>query len=246
MLSDRIDEAMRRSVLVRLAESVLARLEHRIRDNGGVFRHNFMSQGEAATWLICTLHLARRTVTGFEVLVPKAERTAVVAMVPAEDLPLLEDAIEAAITAVDHVDDLPRQSAWPPDPDLFPDDFDSVFKDLGLQDATGAWRDAALPILVWNECMTDEAIRSDLVAGRIASLALQALATMPLDVMDVILEDHACGQPGERLRYALANKWRPEGWLTPAQLWVSRTHMSNPLADAVAREIVRLGEDSAG
>jgi hypothetical protein len=246
MLSDRIDEAMRRSVLLRLAENVLTRIEHRTEREGGVFPHNFMSHGEAATWLICTLHLARRTATGFEVLVPKAERKAKVAMVPAEDLPLLEDAIEAALIAVDFVDDIPRQSAWPPDPDPLPKDFDSVFEDLGLQDATGAWRDAALPILVWNDCLTDEAIRSDVVAGCIASLALQALATMPQAVMDVILEDDACGQPGERLRYALADKWRPEGWLTPAQLRVSRSYMSNPLADAVAREIVHLGAEPGG
>ncbi len=131
-------------------------------------------------------------------------------------------------------------------PDLFPKDFDSVFKDLGLQDATGAWRDSALPILVWNECLTEEAIRSDVVAVRIVNLALDALANMPQAVMDVILEDEACGQPGERLPLILANKWRPEGWLTPAQLRVSRTYMSNPLADAVACEIIGLGKVSVG
>ena len=244
MLSDRIDEATHRSVLLRLAEIVLSCIERKIKHQDNSFAHKFMSDGEAATWLVCSLQLAQRTKTGFVGLVPKADRAAKVAAVPAEDLPLVEDAIEATLIALDDV--VTKQPIWPPAPDIFSDDFDSVFEDMGLQDATRAWRDAALPILVWNECLTDEAIRSDIVAGLVARLALQALATMPQAVMDVILEDDACGQPGARLRYALANKWRPDGWLTPAQLRVSRTCMSNPLADAVAREIVRLGADSAG
>jgi hypothetical protein len=243
MLSDRATEAMHRSVLLRLAEIVLSCIERKIKPEDGSFAHKFMSDGEAATWLVCSLQLAERTKTGFVGLVPKADRAAKVAAVPGDDLPLVEDAIEATLTA--HDDAIARQPIWPPGSGIFPDDFDSVFKDLGLKDATGAWQDTALPILVWSECLTDEAIRSEVAAGRIASLALQALATMPQAVMDVILEDHACGQPGVRLRYALANKWRPEGWLTPAQIRVSRTYMSNPLADAVAREIVRLGADSA-
>lgn len=243
MLSDRINEATRRSVLLRLAKIVLSCIERKIRPGDNSFAHKFMSDGEAATWLVCSVQLAQRTKTGFVGLVPKADRVAKVAAVPAEDLPLLEDAIEATFIA--HDDVFSGLPAWPPDPDMFPEDFRSVFKDLGLQDASGTWRDAALPILVWNECLTKEASRSDTVAARIRSLALQVLATMPRAVMDIIIEDYWCGQPGKRLRYALAEKWRPEGWLTPAQLRVSRSYMSNPLADAVAREIVRLGEDRA-
>jgi hypothetical protein len=244
MLSDRGSEAMHRSVLLRLAEIVLASIDRKIEAADGSFAHKFMSDGEAATWLVCSLQLAQRSRTGFVGLLPKADRAARVAAVPVEDLPLLEDAIEATLIA--HDDVIPRQPVWPPGPDLFPAEFDSVFRDLGLQDSTDAWEDAALPILIWNECLAEEAIRSDVVDGWIRRLARQALTTMPQAVMDLLIDDHWCGEPDARLRYDLADKWRPEGWLTPAQLRVSRSYMTNPLADAVAREIIRLGAEPAG
>jgi hypothetical protein len=163
-----------------------------------------------------------------------------VAAISAGDLTLMEDAIEATLTAYDFFFSVPKQTEWPPDQDMLPEEFDSGFEDLGLQDETGAWTDAALPVLVWNDGLAPEAIRFDAVAGPIRQLARQALDTMPQDVMEVLIEDDQSGKPGQWLPHYLSNSWRPEGWLTPAQRRVARTFMANPLAYAIAREIMRL------
>jgi hypothetical protein len=230
-----MDDSMRRSLLLRLAEIVLSV----IKPADGEFDHWSMTALSGASWLVCTLHIAQRTETGFRALKPASERTSRVAAVPVADLPLIEDAIEATVRAYDHFFTVPKADDWPTDQDLFPATFDSIFFDLGLQEESGTWTETALPILIWNERLTDDAMQTRGVQDCIGRLAWQAMDGMPRKVIDVLIEDARQGRPGERLADYLTQGWRPEGWLTPNLRRVARTYMPNPLTRAVAREIIR-------
>lgn len=236
MLSDRLDASLHRSILLRLARIAVKA----IGPEDGRFDTRFLSTFKAASWLVCTLRLARPTPTGFEDLVPESDQADRIATVPTDDLPLIEDAIEAVVRTVDHFYGLPKQSEWPPDPDMFPAAFDSIFFDLGMRAESGDWKDAALPILAWNDLLADEVLASDFATSCVTKLAFSAVEAMAQSVIDVIAEDARAGRPGQRLADYLTQGWRPEGWLTPTERRVARTYMPNPLTRAVAKEIMRL------
>jgi hypothetical protein len=236
MLSDRLDGSLHRSILLRLARITVKAVS----PEDGRFDHRFLSAYEGAAWLVCTLRLARPTPTGFEDLVTESDQADRIATVPAEDLPLVEDAIEAVVRTVDHSYGLAKQNEWPPDPDMFPATFDNIFSDLGFQEESGDWTGAALPMLAWNDLLADEVLALEVVTRCVTELAWGALEAMPQRVIEVMAEDAQAGRPGQRLADYLTQSWRPEGWLTPNERRVARTYMTNPLTRAVAKEILRL------
>lgn len=57
MLSDRLDDLLRRTILLRLARIAV----QAVRPEDGRFDHRFLSAFASASWLVCTMRLARRT-----------------------------------------------------------------------------------------------------------------------------------------------------------------------------------------
>jgi hypothetical protein len=237
MLFAKIDEQAKRRALEQLGKFVLtATLGKKDR-----FEHQFISTLEAATWLVCSLNLAKRTPSGFSDAIPPCEQASTIGAIATELLPLVEDAATIALKIASFYWSKEPAKDWPFVSLNVPSQFYEGFAWLAMATVEGRWLRPALPLLIRADVFQYETLMDiPETSSCIRSLAHQAYETMPPEVVGIMEEDARQGNPGQRLPNWLEAHWRFGSWLTPAERAVSRRATWDPLCLRVAGEIEAL------
>lgn len=237
MLFAQTDEQSKRMALEQLGKFVLtATLGNRDR-----FEHQFVSDLEAASWLVCSLNLAIRTPSGFSDALPSTEHSHAISAIATELLPLVEDAATVALCVAQFYWLKEPAKDWPFVSLDVPRQFYEGFAWLAMATVEGIWLRSALPLLIRANVFEYETLMDvPETAACIRSLASRAHETMPREVVGIVEEDERQGKPGQRLAHCLEAQWRFGTWLTPAERAVSRRSTWDPLCLRVAGEIKAL------